>query len=371
MNDLNQLLHDAADSGGGHRLDPQDLLSSGRRKVRNRRLALAGGAVTAAVAAAALVAGLQADDDRPDVVDDPDRRSATYEEVRVPVEEVERRCSVVLNAVNRTDDLEYVAGRSASGRGVSGTEVDHFIETREGWVAYLVPAGERWNFGEPAYPDPETGVIGPSASDGGSQLDNACVIPQPGLIDSIDEGLEAPVPPMTDPAAVADLCSARSGYDVGTWDPLVAGVLDGDTVAILMSSNGFVAHCALGSDGFTTFEIEADPYLDDDGVPIPPGPRDLRLDPSFMERYRGTATYGAARVLPGLPDGYTVNFSANGDVLAETTTHRGAYLVEFTAPAGVPVTGRLTDPEGAVVWEGIVRAVAGVGSTGGSGGGGL
>ncbi|KAA1428873.1 hypothetical protein [Nocardioides antri] len=365
MNDLDQLLRDAADSGDGDRLDPRELLSSGRRRVRNRRAAVAGGVAAAVVAAAAVVTWLPTGDDRPDpsdVVDGPGDHSSTYEEVRIPVEEVERRCSIVLNGINGTGDLSYVTGRAPDGTAVSGTEADHFVETREGWTAYLRPVGERWPAGEPRYRSDAGGprqsvASGSAGGDGGGDGDGemlvgemACVIPQADLVAAIPGALYTPLPEDAGADQVVELCSAQTGYDLRGWEVLLVRSFEFETVALTMSENGYVATCTVWDEGWLSdLRIDPEPYLDEDGDPLPADPDDLAVATSF-----GSGTFTEARVLPGLPDGYVVSFSAGGEVIAETTTHRGAYAIEFPVPEEGPVIGRVTDPEGTVLWEDVV-----------------
>jgi len=353
MNDLNQLLRDAADSDSSPRLNPLDLLSSGRRRVRNRRIAVAGGAVAAVVGAAVLITWLPSVDSRPDVVDEPRQHSSTYEEVRVPVEEVERRCSVVLNAVNHTEGLRYVAGRADDRTAISAAEGDRLVETREGWTVDLLPVGEKWPADEPRSVSDSAPMPAGHGPGAGSALvgATACVIPQADQVDAIPAALDTPVPNAANAGAVVDLCAAQTGYDLRGWEPLAVGSFDLDTAAILLSDNGYVGICTLYDDGWSAdLEIEAEPYLDSEGNPIPAGPGELTLDTGF-----GSGTYSVARVLPGLPDNYAVSFSAEGKVIAETTTHQGAYLIGFDAPERARVTGRLTDPDGKVVWEGDIN----------------
>lgn len=358
MNDLNRLLDDAAASDGGQRLNPHALLASGRRRVRNRRAAVAGCVTAAVVAAAALVAWLPGGNDRADVVGDPSERSAIYEEVRIPVEEVERRCSIVLNAANPNAPQRYVTGRAADGTAVPGSEVDHFIETREGWTAYLMPVGEEWPAGEPFY-DQATELSPGQGGGAGSEdvrwiLETACLIPQPDQVDAVPQAQGERLPRDATAAEVVDLCAARTGYDLRGWDPLLVGSQGSTDVAIMMSDNGYVAVCKLFDHGWSgDLQIEPEPYLDSDGQPIHADPEELILVDAIGGS-GGRVHFSEARVLPGLPDDHTVTFSVDGEVIAETTTHRGAFLIAFNAPGKAKVVGRLTDPDGTVVWEGVV-----------------
>lgn len=354
MNDLNQLLDDAAGAGGGPRLDPRDLLASGRRRVRNRRLAVAGGVTAVVVLAAALTAWLPSDDE-PDVVDRPDSHGSTYEDVPLPLEEVERRCSVVLNAVNPGDDVDYVAGRADDGTAVSATEAEHFVETREGWTAYLMPVGERWPRGEPHYeratePQPPlqgTGGSGdPAGGDAALVGETACVIPQEDLLAGIPDSLDAPRP--RDDAGIIETCAAQTGYDLRGWEPLAVESLEQVDIALLMSDNGYVARCDVYDDGWlSTLEISPESYLDADGDP----------QPSHVDTRRrlwavptsGSGHNEIAHVIPGLPNGYTVVVEVDGRELARTTTHRGAYILEFDMPERGNVDTLLLSPDGEVL----------------------
>ena len=154
MNDLNQLLRDASTSDDDSRLSSQDLLASGRRKVRK-----AGSPSPAArqppYSPRAVTGWLRSGDDQADVVD-PDGRSAIYEEVRVPIDEVERRCSAVINAPRQTD-IEYVTGVSDNRVAVPGAETDQPIDAAEGDIVLMFP-------GRPVAPGPaelrRTGLAG-------------------------------------------------------------------------------------------------------------------------------------------------------------------------------------------------------------------
>lgn len=91
MNDLNRLLHDAADNHTVQPLDARELAASARRRVRNRRLDVAAGTVAVTLAAAAVATELQGGEDRHDMVDDPSQHTI-YEDGIVPVNEVGRLC---------------------------------------------------------------------------------------------------------------------------------------------------------------------------------------------------------------------------------------------------------------------------------------
>lgn len=353
MNDLNQLLRDAADSGDGDRLDPHDLLVAGRRKVRNRGYAAAGVVTAVFVAAAAALTWLPTDDERPDVANDPDGHSTTYEEVRVPPGEVERRCSVVLNGLNSTTDVQYVAGKADDGTAISaGEDPDPDLHaTTEGAVAYLMPVGRKWPRGEPDYGFQRSRLhYGTFGRDPHLVGETACVIPQADEVAAIPEALDSRLPKAAGAREVVDLCSAQTGYDLRGWEPLAAGTMGSSSAAIVMSENGYVATCTVHDRGwFSQLEIDPEPYLDEEGDPIPADSEDLAVGISY-----GSGPFSEARVLPGLPDDYMVSFSADGEVIAETTTNRGAYLISFRAPRDAVVTGRVTDRDGKVVYEAVV-----------------
>jgi hypothetical protein len=372
MNDLNQLLHDAAGSGDGPRLDPRDLLSSGRRKVRNRRIAVAGGVTAVVVAAAALLAWLPSGDDRPDVVDDPHGRSSSYQEVKLPVEEVERRCSVVLNDRYGTTGVDYVTGSAPDGTAVAGTEVDHFIETREGATALLLPFGERWPNGEPHYGLRLRGApLRPG--DGGRARPSVslCVVPQTDLMDGIAKAEGKGTP--HSPAKLLDTCSLRTGFDIRGWQVLTArydAVADG--LLLAGSTNGYVAicqvsgaaagargedgnlHAAVGPEGSTWFAVVPAPdFGDPSSVPD-------ALDDYLFYHYCSDPFLGAGLTcsgrLPDPVDDHRVEVVVDGDVLAETTTRAGTFDLRADLPAAArTIAVRLVAPDGEIVWDESIR----------------
>lgn len=340
MNDLNQLLHDAAGSGDGQRLDPRDLLSSGRRKVRNRRLALAGGTVAAAVAAAALVMALQPDD-RPDVVDNPKQRNSTYEEVRIPVDEVERRCSVVLDG--GSEGTAWVGGVDQRGRAVSAATTGQRIETREGHVAELLPAGLK---GVSYVPPPRREGWSGSALPDAEEVGGLCLIPQADLLDGVESAEAAPLPPPDDHAAVADLCARRNAYDVSGWQVVATAETTESLIAMLASDNGFFAACALERDGGASLDLEGVQHSGEPSAPRAPRYASAGSCAHQADGHGVCLVYGA-----DLADGYRVDLMRGGRVLETSTAADGAFVVAAEVSDDVTVGVRITSPEGDVVEE--------------------
>ncbi|RHW26874.1 hypothetical protein D0Z08_11810 [Nocardioides immobilis] len=343
MNDLNQLLHDAAGSGDDHRLDPRDLLTAGKRKVRNRRLALAGGAVAAVVAAAALVTGLPSDDDRQDVVDDPDQRSSSYEEVRIPVDEVERRCSVVLNGEG--ESTRWVGGVDEDGTAVSAATTGQRIENREGHIAELLPAGTK---GVSYFPPPRRreGWSGSALPDA-DEIGGLCLIPQADLLDGVENAQAAPLPPADDHAAVADLCAHRAAYDVGGWQVVATAETTDYLFAMLRSDNGYYAACMLEADGGALLDLE--------GLRHPAEPRTApdRRYPPYVGECADQANGDGVCVVYGadLADGFRVDLVGGERVLATSIPTNGAYLVAAEISNSAEVAIRITSPDGDVLEE--------------------
>lgn len=321
MNDLDQLLRDAADTDGWGRLDPREVLVAGKRRVRRRRLTAAGTAAAAVAVVAVVVAAVSAPGDRrADVVDRPERGSGTYTEVRISEAEVEARCTTVLNQRLAVDEGWMVDPDPRAPR---------TVETREGFPVQLS-----------------------STSRAGTAAPQTCVIPQAALLDGIGVARDEPVPAPDDATAIADLCSRRVGYDLTGWEVVTRVGYDGGVAAMLVSDNGYFAACSLTRDGGGTIDIDPTGWRDASGDPVGTD-ADITLPRVSDAVVKGgdgelsSLTYG---VLAGLPDDYRVlALGRQGRVLASTTTTRGAYVLVVegsrrdiggflvTKPDGTPV----------------------------------
>lgn len=340
MNDLNRLLRDAAGSDGGERLDPQDLLAAGRRKVRNRHIAAAGAAAAGVAAIIAAVAfGTAPGDDKADVVDDLNR--GTYEEVRITPAEVERRCSVVLNARYGTD-VSWVAG-TVNGIATSVTTTRQEIETREGHLVWLTPEGdEAVNAPQGEGPTTWTGRLDPSSD----ALYGECLIPQTVYLDDVGAPQTTPVS-ADDADAVADACSRRNGFDVSEWSVVASADESGDVFAILMSTNGYFSACELSVGGGSILDIEGRPHRSDGESPGRNGYYPEGSCGSVGDAAVRCVVYG---VVPGLPDAYRAELVRGQDVVASTITSEGAFLlVHRPTPGQEPPRFRLVGSSGEVL----------------------
>ena len=337
MTDFRDLLNRAAEPEGEWAVDRQALVAAGHRRVARRRAA----AITCAVVivAAASVVGLTTllgrDDPRSLVTDDR-QEAGSYSEVRVPVAEVERRCSLVLNSQRGSDDegVRWVAGRDSEGRGVSATLTSQVVENREGHTVPVVPEGERWPADGGSNPGAEPGGTGGIGERADRSAD--CLIPEESMLDQLDTS-HREVPDTDDHAAVLADCSTRTGYDVRSWTVLAAVAAFGTLDAVAMSDNGYVVFCSIDQSG-VHLTLDDRRYLDDEGqVALPSddeGPTDPDRYPAPEETWcqgtdQGAVECGLSGVLPGLPDGYRIALSLPDGAVATSTTHRGAFAMAF------------------------------------------
>lgn len=349
MNDLNQLLRDAAGSDGGERLDPHDLLVRARRKVRNRRIVAVGAAAaTLAVVAGVIAAVSDPRDKRADVVEDPDR--GRYQQIRIAPSEVERRCSLLLGAT----ETEWVAGIDRDGVAVPAESAGRPIEDREGHLVQLLPAGE--DIGNVYLaPDRGPGWSG-SAIPSYAGVRGECLIPQTGLIAGIATSRSEPVPPAADSEAVVDLCTRRNAYDLTGWQVVTTASSDTHLFAMLRSENDYYAVCSLGEDGSGSLDLE--------GVSRP-GPED-------RDGVRPHSSFGSCEIPPsgeglcvaygaGLSDGTRVTIDTPARRLATTEEVDGAFVVAVavTSSTSGPVL-RLNDRDGTVLEETALHETGGL-----------
>lgn len=360
MNRLADLLHETPDPQDAWMLDPMALVAAGEhRVVRRRRRVRAGVAGAAAVVLAITVAGQRViGDDGPDVVE-PAPAPGEYHDVWLDRSEMEHRCSRVLGERNGTD-VRYVAGRAPDGTAVPGSQVDHYVETREGWAVRLVPEGEVWPASAPLDPEPATGPrITPAANRArlGTTAD-VCVIPQEPAM-PLAEALQA-VPAPTDEEAIVRACTRASGYDLTGWDvvgavrhaaassPASQEALD----AVLLSTNGQAAWCWLSQDLPGGIGMIPRRYRGPTGEPLLL-PEDIDPATRFAVVAPTVDPALGVGVIPGLPDDWQVRVVADGSPLATVTTDLGgfAYALEGAVSAQV-WTAEVRDDAGALVWSG-------------------
>lgn len=363
MTEIRDLLHRAAEPEHEWAVDRQALLAAGHRRVARRRLA----AVTCsvAVAAAATVVGLATlvgTDDPESLVTDHRQGAGSYSEVRVPIAEVERRCSIVLNRQRGWDDqdVRWVAGSDSAGRGVSAAETSQDVENREGRTVPVVPEGEQW----PANDSGFAPGAGPGGTGGtGAAVDPSaeCHIPQEAMLDRVDTSGDRDLPGADDHGAILADCSTRTGYDITAWTVLVAQSGFGSVEAVTMSDNGYAVTCAIDRGGAElTFDDRR--YLDDLGRPVLPTDDEGPTDPDRYPAPVSTACQGldqgpvectTSGVLPGLPDGYQIALTQPDGSVATAITHTGAFAMSFTMPEladRFPVV--VSSAEGEVLWRG-------------------
>jgi hypothetical protein len=342
MNDLNKLLEQASAPEDVWALDRQALVAEGHKRVARRRWvnAIAGAAavaVIATLAAAFLPPGRQ---EGREIADHPS--AGDYVQVRIPVSEVERRCTIAMNMLLGSD-ATWVAG-TRDRRAVSATETGEAIETREGFQIGVRPEGSRAR----SMVDPEM-----------------CAIPQEAMLGEIAFPSKAEMPQPEDHEGVAQWCSRSNGYDLRGWS-ILAAVQDSDgwLDAVAISDNGYVASCEIVDGGPASLDIESKRFRDEGGKPIVP---DDDTGPADPDRYQvlyptsagrgqdGRVEVGAIDVIRGLPDEYRITVSLpDGTPLATVTTNSGGFAYSFVVDdlPGNELVFEVVDTDGEPVWEG-------------------
>lgn len=370
MDELRRAMLDAGAPRDEWQAELPFLIEAGQKRVRRRRMIATGvaAAVVTAIGTTAALAGVPGlNKSDPDPVKD--RHSGVYVEERLPLAEVERRCNIMLDRRLGTAKREaWVAGVDANGRGVSAGVSSEPVENRVGRVVTLALAGE-----------PVTGQFEPGGGPGGSGPTQAvCIIPQDEMMDVAGEPVDGAVPDPADAEAVAERCSHKAAYDLRGWKMLAATRMSGWLEAVFLSSNGYAVVCSMSEGRLRFYE---DRLLDSDGEPIVPtddsGPRDrdryAGLTPVCAHASRQATNApnqtnqagsrpvvdcGGVGVIPGLPDGYRIEFDLpTGKSHVTTTTHGGfAYTFSIPEPRGLTrFPTRVLSKDGDVVWEGVTE----------------
>jgi hypothetical protein len=336
MKDLRDAMVDAGAPRDDWNAEIPALIAAGQKRVRRRKIIAAGvaAAAVAIVGTTAVLAGLPGlNRAHPDPVK-PDRRGI-YVEERLSPAEVERRCTIVLNAAEGQSKYTWVTEST---------------ETRVGRTIAMQ-------------------TVDPAGNGGSLQVAGLgnCVIPQEDMLDQVTGAYPTTMPLPDDADALAEQCSRQAGYDFSEWAVLAAAArgrpsVDGVNV-ILMSANGYAVHCNIAppehSTGITFLEHR---FHDDDGEPIlPPGD----AGPDDPDRFDGVAPrcYSELRqvlcvstgVIPGLPDDYQIEVIRPDGSVEEFVTNRGAFAIVTrfakTGASPVKLDTRVMDRDGKVVWE--------------------
>ncbi|WP_154402922.1 hypothetical protein [Nocardioides speluncae] len=315
------------------------LIAAGQKRVRRRKLIAAGtaAAVIAIIGTTAALTGIpglnRADPDpvKPD-------KSGFYVEERLAPAEVERRCTIVMNADGQT---KY-------------TWVTDSTETRVGRTIAMQT----------------TDLTGNGGSHAAAFLQN-CVIPQEKMLHQPRRAHPAKMPLPTDTDALTEQCSRQASYDFTDWTILASAArgrpgVDGVNV-VLMSANGYAVHCNISPpESSTGIRFGEGRLHDDEGEPILP-PDDA--GPEDPDRYVGIAPrcYREERqirclstgVIPGLPDGYRIEVVRPDGSVKEFVTNRGAFaiVVRSDKESGTPdrLDAKVMDQDGGVLWDSAIE----------------
>ncbi len=353
MKDLRDAMLDAGAPRDDWNAEIPALIAAGQRRVRRRKLIVAGAtaAAIAIVGTTAVLAGLpglnRAD---PEPVK-PDKDRSIFVEERLPVEEVERRCNILLAKGNGGLATEWVAGRDADGRAVAASKSVEAVENR---------VGRTLEGGPPGTPLPAAG------EDPGPEV-TPCTIPQESFLD------RPPANPTSlpkDSQASLRICSDALGYDVTGWALLASQRARPELVAVIMSANGHAVRCDIDT-GFqsATAELLDDSFLSANGDPVLPsadmGPGDPRRYDNLKLRCQTETICMVSGVVWGLPSGHVVELRApDGIVVARTTVSRGAVaaLMKVSSNQSSAITRnglkvRVLDVDEEPVWTGRIEHV--------------
>jgi hypothetical protein len=225
MNDLNDLMYRASDDDPNRPDDPMSLLRQGRRRVHRRRGVSAVSGV--AVAALAIVGGATLlpdatpsggqQSDGPSVAAEPSGDGA-YDPVEVSREEVGQRCTTLFH----------------NAHGLDGTYVETPFDNDDG----------PWFEGQTAGVTEAGGGNEGGLDEKGWGWSASCEIPQADLVDQAGT-VSTPLPDATDHDGIRAACGQYLGWDFTGWAVVTSASSDVATTAVLRSTNGYVAPCAL------------------------------------------------------------------------------------------------------------------------------